>query len=110
MLDGKQGFLGKGQVRGQKILWKFWKILGISWRNKMRIRIYYTRNEGTVKNIAIEGSGEWNLLELNGREYGSVCEQIEFELTEENLEKYMDNPHEVDLEQIQIEEIENNIL
>jgi hypothetical protein len=74
----------------------------------MKIRIYYDRNNGTVRNVAIEGSGEWNLLELSCRA-GEVCEQIEFDLTEENLEKYMDNPHEVDLEVIEEERL-NEVL
>ena len=67
----------------------------------MKIRIYYDGHYGTVRSLVIEGSGQWNLLELNPNDCKGDGE-IEFELTEENLEKYMDNPHEVDLEAVEL--------
>ena len=73
----------------------------------MIIRIYYEEKYGTVKGVVIEGKGQWNILELNDGNSDSYA-QIEFELTEENLERYMDHPHGVDLEEIAIEEIENH--
>ena len=49
------------------------------------MRIYYAGLDGAIGCIAIEGSGEWNLLELNSRD-GSVCR-----LGEHILKKLKDN-------------------
>ena len=73
----------------------------------MKIRVYYKDN-GEIVGIVIEGEKQWNVLELTNRNCQGY-EQIEFDLTEENLEKYMENPHEVNLDIIEQERFEEAV-
>ena len=72
----------------------------------MRVRIYYEAKYGRVTGIVIIDDTDWNLTELindNDDPYTT------FDLTKENLEKYMDGACDVDLEAIQEAEIEGDL-
>jgi len=78
--------------------------------NKMHIRIYYKISDGTIVSVVLIGDGDWNLLELNSSAfYTAEIVEFTFLLTDENMEKYLDGPHEVDLEVIREEEINREI-
>ena len=71
----------------------------------MILRIYYKVSDdymenGTILLVVIEGQDEWNLLE-HGCAVGVLNSKFaQFELTEENLEKYMEGPDRVNTETI----------
>ena len=68
----------------------------------MKIRIYYDRN-GIVTGIVIIDNDDWDLVEhikdINDN-------YTTFDLTKENIEKYMESADSVNLEAIQEAEIE----
>jgi hypothetical protein len=80
----------------------------------MKIRIYYRTNDlktpirstkeatlrGEILLVVIEGNDGWNLLE-HGNAVGVLASKsAEFELTEENLAKYMESADRVNMETI----------
>lgn len=65
--------------------------------DKMKIRLYYKSN-GEIVSVVLIGEEDWNILEVNNPDEDDL--QFTFSLTRENMEKYMENCHEVDLEAI----------
>lgn len=72
----------------------------------MRIRIYYrTVNDpnkrGEILLTVIEGSDGWNLLECGQPVVGDLAsDYATFDLTEENMNKYLESPDRVNMDTI----------
>lgn len=66
----------------------------------MNIRLYYMPTDGEILLAVIIGDDDWNLLESGRAVVGTAAKEITFPLTQENLERYMDGCHNVDLEEV----------
>ena len=64
----------------------------------MKVRVYYQRSGKLVMAVIVD-SEDWNLLEV-GTPVDKITKYATFPLTEENLNKYMDSPDIVNLEEI----------
>jgi hypothetical protein len=67
----------------------------------MDIRLYYKPDDGEVLLAVIIGADDWNVLEVGAAVVGTNSKEITFELTQENMDKYMDGCHNVDLEEVE---------
>lgn len=67
----------------------------------MDIRLYYRPDDGKILLTVLIGKDDWNLLEVGQGAVGVHSKEITFELTEDNMERYMDGCHNVNTETIE---------
>lgn len=67
----------------------------------MDIRLYYRPDDGEILLTVLIGKDDWNLLEVGQGAVGVHSKEITFPLTQENMERYMDGCHNVNIETIE---------
>ena len=69
----------------------------------MNIRLYYKPSGKVVSVVIIDKEDDFNLLEINPPVSKlKNTKEVTFTLTKDNLELYMDNPHEVNLDEVSV--------